>query len=202
LKNKEKNQTKFKIYGDEEQKIINNSISNQNDDRKSDLIKNDAAQEFLIEASFNKYQGQTSGFFKKFFLSSSLVMILCISAGLVYKIYLINEEINRIESKLVSYDSVGKNINSFLVDNGYEAIDFGNNDDESKNNEVVVENLENENNNTNTSETKYVVQDGDTLSSISQKFYGSENLYVRIVDRNKLTSENIIAGQTLFLPQD
>jgi len=49
----------------------------------------------------------------------------------------------------------------------------------------------------------YVVESGDTLSKISQKFYGSANQYMKIFEANqdKLTDPNkIMPGQQLRIP--
>ncbi len=46
----------------------------------------------------------------------------------------------------------------------------------------------------------YTVQSGDTLSSISKKFYGTSSEYKKIMEANKLTSENVSIGQELIIP--
>lgn len=46
----------------------------------------------------------------------------------------------------------------------------------------------------------YVVQPGDTLMSISNKFYGTRSLYTRVMKDNSLTSANVLkAGQVLVI---
>ena len=51
------------------------------------------------------------------------------------------------------------------------------------------------------SQTEYIVQTGDTLSSISKKFYGTTNLYNKIMEKNNLKSENLSEGQKLIIPE-
>lgn len=52
-----------------------------------------------------------------------------------------------------------------------------------------------------TSSQKYVVQEGDSLSSIASKFYGDANRWPDIARRNYLSSPtDIIPGQTLIIP--
>jgi len=48
--------------------------------------------------------------------------------------------------------------------------------------------------------TTYVVQRGDTLSSIAQRYYGNSGEYRRIMDANNLTNTNIFPGQPLIIP--
>ena len=50
----------------------------------------------------------------------------------------------------------------------------------------------------------YVVQQGDTLSEISQRFYGNAGQYMKIFNANKNTlndPDKIKAGQTLVIPE-
>lgn len=48
---------------------------------------------------------------------------------------------------------------------------------------------------------KYTVQPGDTLSKISQKFYGHANEYQKIADANGIENVNLIqVGQELTIP--
>ncbi len=48
---------------------------------------------------------------------------------------------------------------------------------------------------------EYVVKEGDTLFSISMKFYNSKDGEKRIIRANHLEEEDIYAGQTLLIPQ-
>ena len=48
---------------------------------------------------------------------------------------------------------------------------------------------------------KYTVQPGDSLSKISQKFYGSAGHYMKIAEANGIDDPNLIrAGQELDIP--
>ena len=47
---------------------------------------------------------------------------------------------------------------------------------------------------------RHKVQDGDTLQSISIKFYGTPNDWDKIYDHNKLTSTNLTRGTVLEIP--
>jgi LysM repeat protein len=48
---------------------------------------------------------------------------------------------------------------------------------------------------------KYTVQAGDTLSKISQKFYGNANEYTKIAQANGIDNPNLIkVGQELDIP--
>lgn len=52
-------------------------------------------------------------------------------------------------------------------------------------------------------ETLYLIQAGDTLASLAQKYYGNSNLYMTIFERNKDILEapdQIYVGQTIVLP--
>ncbi len=54
-----------------------------------------------------------------------------------------------------------------------------------------------------TSQRTYTIQPGDTLSGISQRFYGKASEYSKIVDANKETitdANKIRAGQTIVIP--
>ncbi|QHE52551.1 LysM peptidoglycan-binding domain-containing protein [Pontibacillus sp. HMF3514] len=48
---------------------------------------------------------------------------------------------------------------------------------------------------------EYVVREGDTLFSISMKFYKSKDGEKRIIRANHLEAEEIYVGQTLLIPQ-
>lgn len=48
---------------------------------------------------------------------------------------------------------------------------------------------------------EYVVKEGDTLFSISMKFYKSKDGKKRIIQANHLEAEEIYVGQTLLIPQ-
>lgn len=49
--------------------------------------------------------------------------------------------------------------------------------------------------------TTYIVESGDTLSSICRKFYGDANLYPKVADVNKITNPHLIfPGQKLNMP--
>ncbi len=48
--------------------------------------------------------------------------------------------------------------------------------------------------------TSYTVVSGDTLSSISRKFYGNSNEYQKIIDANNLTTDSLNLGQILKIP--
>lgn len=47
----------------------------------------------------------------------------------------------------------------------------------------------------------YTVKTGDTLYSIAQNYYGNGFLYPTIVEENKLSNENIEAGQKITIPK-
>ena len=51
-------------------------------------------------------------------------------------------------------------------------------------------------------EVEYIVESGDTLLKIAQKFYGAENsnLYVLIIERNGIATDHIHIGQKLIIP--
>ncbi len=51
-----------------------------------------------------------------------------------------------------------------------------------------------------TKEITYTVVSGDTLSSISKKFYGNSSQYQKIKDANNLTSDSLNLGQVLVIP--
>ncbi len=48
---------------------------------------------------------------------------------------------------------------------------------------------------------EYVVKEGDTLFSITMKFYNNKEAKSRIIKANHLEAEEIYAGQTLLIPQ-
>jgi nucleoid-associated protein YgaU len=53
-------------------------------------------------------------------------------------------------------------------------------------------------------ETIYVVQKGDTLSALAQRFYGKASLYMKIFEANRdvLSNPNLIKiGQKLRIPK-
>jgi LysM repeat protein len=48
---------------------------------------------------------------------------------------------------------------------------------------------------------RYTVQDGDTLNSISVRFYGTSDMVSRIMEYNGITDPNVIVtGRTIELP--
>ncbi|MCL2699573.1 MAG: LysM peptidoglycan-binding domain-containing protein, partial [Defluviitaleaceae bacterium] len=49
--------------------------------------------------------------------------------------------------------------------------------------------------------TRYTVVQGDNLSRISQRFYGSPAHYRHIMDANGMTRDTVFIGQTLQIPE-
>ena len=137
--------------------------------------------------------------FGKIFLNSLVIVFLCITVVLLYKIKVLNKNIDLMALEINEHKNIKKQLEIALSEN--------------ENMKKIIEELGNQNNNTsqeNITQTqnlvaaennikKYIVQRGDTLSSISQKFYGNENSYHKIIDTNHLSSENLSEGQELVI---
>ena len=137
--------------------------------------------------------------FGKIFLNSLVIVFLCITVVLLYKIKVLNKNIDLMALEINENKNIKKQLEMALSEN--------------ENMKKIIEELGNQNNNTsqeNITQTqnlvaaennikKYIVQRGDTLSSISQKFYGNENSYHKIIDTNHLSSENLSEGQELVI---
>ncbi len=137
--------------------------------------------------------------FGKIFLNSLIIIFLCITVVLLYKIKVLNKNIDLMALEISENKNIKKQLEIALSEN--------------ENMKKIIEELGNQNNNTsqeNIAQTqnliaaennikKYIVQRGDTLSSISQKFYGNKNSYHKIIDANRLSSENLKEGQELII---
>lgn len=137
--------------------------------------------------------------FGKIFLNSLIIIFLCITVVLLYKIKALNKNIDLMALEISENKNIKKQLEMALSEN--------------ENMKKIIEELGNQNNNTsqeNITQTqnlvvaennmkKYIVQRGDTLSSISQKFYGNRNSYNKIIDTNHLSSENLSEGQELII---
>ena len=118
---------------------------------------------------------------------------------MLYKIKVLNKNIDLMALEINENKNIKKQLEIALSEN--------------ENMKKIIEELGNQNNNTsqeNITQTqnlvvaennikKYIVQRGDTLSSISQKFYGNRNSYNKIIDTNHLSSENLSEGQELII---
>ena len=137
--------------------------------------------------------------FGRIFLNSLIIIFSCITVVLLYKIKVLNKNIDLMALEISENKNLKKQLELALSEN--------------ENMKKIIEELGNQNNNTsqeNITQTqnlvvsennikKYIVQRGDTLSSISQKFYGNKNSYNKIIDTNHLSSENLSEGQELII---
>ena len=137
--------------------------------------------------------------FGKIFLNLLLVVFLCVTVVLLYKIKLLNKNIDLMKLEIRENKNIKKQLELAFSEN--------------ENMKKIIEDLGNQNNNINQVDMpqtqnltlaennikKYIVQRGDTLSSISQKFYGNKNSYHKIIDTNHLSSENLSEGQELII---
>ncbi len=77
----------------------------------------------------------------------------------------------------------------------------GSETEQSSEGEIAEEPSQTPNESGSSGQTVYTVQSGDTLSSISQKFYGNSYSYDKIMEANDLKDPNsIYAGQQLIIP--
>lgn len=203
---------------------VNSDIQNVNDNKINDdlkvnendgtnicenemsLSKQDEIDSFFDEINFN------TGNFDLDFASKnrkhnkirgilySIILIVCLGTIIffAYKIKLLNKKIYLMQMTVSEYEMTKQKLELITAEN--------------KNMKTMIEDLSNrEIDNTqshNQDKTvpteknipkEYVVQKGDTLSSISKKFYGNSNLYTKIIEKNKLASENLSEGQKLLI---
>lgn len=153
-------------------------------------------------------------FIGKVFVASLFVVFLCIIAALIFKIDSLNNQIADMKSQVEENAQAKETLQKTLIENenmkkmiedlSNKKEDENESQDESQHEENNSSDEQNKQNETATAEnkdTEYVVQKGDTLSSISKKFYGNSNSYNKIIERNKLSSENLSENQKLIIPQ-
>ena len=124
--------------------------------------------------------------FGRIFLNSLIIIFSCITVVLLYKIKVLNKNLKK---QLELALSENENMKKIIEELGNQ------NNNTSQENITQTQNLVVSENNI----KKYIVQRGDTLSSISQKFYGNKNSYNKIIDTNHLSSENLSEGQELII---
>jgi nucleoid-associated protein YgaU len=153
----------------------------------------------------------------KIFTSISFIIFLAAIAFLCYKINLLNTKLINAQSRLEKNIDTKKELEAVLLENQNlkKTIDDLNNSQTSNSNVAQPQNISkplntkplnnpNIKNNNQAQEKKskeYIVQSGDTLSSISKKFYGNSNSYQKIMDQNKLLNDNLAENQKLIIPE-
>ena len=152
----------------------------------------------------------------KILTSLSFIIFLAAIAFLCYKINLLNTKLINAQSRLEKNIDTKKELEAVLLENQNlkKTIDdlnnkqtFNFNVDQTQNiskplntNPLNKPNIKNNNQVAEKKLREYIVQPGDTLSSISKKFYGNSNSYQKIMDQNKLLNDNLVEGQKLIIP--
>ena len=188
----------IKIEKLEDESIIESEISTSKS--KEDSFFDDISETQSFDFGIKNHKKVKSRFGKVFF-NSLTVVFLCITVLLMYKIKLLNKNIDLMELEIKENKNVKKRLEIALNENeSMKKIieELGNqNGDYVQKNMSQTQNLTVAENNI----KKYIVQRGDTLSSISQKFYGNKNAYSKIIDNNHLANENLSEGQELIISE-
>lgn len=161
-------------------------------------VRSNAENEFLN--NFNtrnfdsNYTKPKSSFFK-LFVSFLFVLFLCVITLLIFKINSLNKQIIELKSHIEENAQANEKLQTVLIENENlkKIIEDFNNPETEPEPSVPPEDE--------SKETEYIVQAGDTLSSISKKFYGSTNFYNKIIEKNNLTNENLHVNQKLIIPE-
>ncbi len=182
--------------------------------RQKRYERTDAASEFLNDIknsneAFDYDYMRPKSSLGKIFIASLFIIFLCIIAALIIKIDSLNNQIAEVKMKEADNSQAKQKLQEVLIENENMKKmieDLSNNQVTNENageNETEPQEVQTEKNNSVIvpSETKYVVQKGDTLSSISKKFYGTTNLYNKIAQKNNLKNENLSEGQKLIIPE-
>lgn len=185
---------------------INESDSANICENKMSLSKQDEIDSFFDEINFNTgnfnldFASKSRKHNKTRGILYSLILIVCLGTIIFfgYKIRLLNKKIYLMQMAVSEYEMTKQKLESITAEN--------------KNMKTMIEDLNNReiNNVQSLNQDKtvtakenitraYIVQNGDTLSSISKKFYGNSNLYTKIIEKNKLASENLSEGQKLLI---
>ena len=188
-------------------KVSDESVAKKDNDKSSEFLTSkkeiesffdDMSESQDFDFGVKNHKKVKIGF-GKIFLNSLTIIFLCITVVLLYKIKLLNKNIDLMALEINENKNIKKQLELALSEN--------------ENMKKIIEELGNQNNNVsqeNITQTqnlvvaennikKYIVQRGDTLSSISQKFYGNENSYNKIIETNHLSSENLSEGQELVI---
>lgn len=182
--------------------------------RQKRYERTDAASEFLNDIkdsneAFDYDYTRPKSSIGKLFIATLFIVFLCIIAALVFKINFLNNQIEEIKMTAQDNSQAKQKLQEVLIENENMKKmieDLSNNQVASENSEekeIEVEKPKDEPKTVSSapSQTEYIVQTGDTLSSISKKFYGTTNLYNKIMEKNNLKSENLSEGQKLIIPE-
>ena len=120
---------------------------------------------------------------------------MCVIALLIFKINSLNKQIIELKSHIEENAQANEKLQTVLIENENlkKIIEDFNNPETEPEPSVTPEDE--------SKETEYIVQAGDTLSSISKKFYGSTNFYNKIIEKNNLTNESLHVNQKLIIPE-
>ena len=196
--------------------IINNEFDNSNDGEKncdSNLCEDEVilTKQNEIDNFFDEVNSNTHDFnldfsnknkshkqIRKVLYNFLSVIFLGTIIFLSYKIKSLNKEIELMQMTVSEYKIAKHKLELMTTEN--------------KNMKKIIEDLGNkETNNSNSSNSdkisveeknlkkEYIVQKGDTLFGISKQFYKDGNLYTKIIDANKLVTENLSEGQKLLI---
>lgn len=170
--------------------------------------RSEAESEFLNDIHdkhdvFNYDYTKPKSSFGKIFVALLFFIFVCVIATLVFKINSLNNQIADIKLKLNENTKAKEDLQEALIENENlkkMVEDLSNNKTTTANNSSA-QTQNTSSTSGSSSETVYIVKNGDTLSSISEHFYGSTSFYNKIVERNKLTSENLSENQKLIIPE-
>lgn len=141
-----------------------------------------------------------------------IVVFLFILSLLIYKMNKMNTDLTNAQTQLREFTAAGgkeaiENLKlqlSTLTEENKKLKEgnTSNNDNQSQNNEnsQQTENSQSSNNETN-AQTEYTVVKGDNAWKISQKVYGTKDLYYKILEANNLSDNSTLTiGQKLIIP--
>lgn len=191
----------------------NNGIgNNKNEYKLKRYARSDAENEFLNDftdkhQAFDYDYSRPQNSLGKIFIASLFVIFLCLIAVLLFKINSLNTQLENVKLQVDENSKAKEKLQTVLIENENMKKmieDLGNNQKTEISSESVQPNQITNNYEAviphADQETEYIVQSGDTLSAISKKFYGTTNLYNKIIERNKLTTENLNENQKLIIP--
>lgn len=145
-----------------------------------------------------------------FGILSGVLFLTCfiMGAGLIQN----DDRINELESKLAAIDNSYKALLDEMGEKGAQSVFAAQKAKEGESTyttiaqtttttEKTTETTTEETKNTMEAKNKYVVQEGDSLSKISMKFYGSNKKMQEIMDLNGMDNpDKIYFGKVLYLP--
>ncbi len=185
----------------EKEQIISKDIAYKRKMRNEERMRNENRQRNNNATQRRPHKHKKSNL--AFIRITTTAVIILLAFALIYNINKVNNLKTDIYEKdllLKEYESINNEMSQLRLENESlkEQLSVLNPVDNTE--ETEEDGSTSENDAENALPTEYVVQSGDNLQKISNKFYGNKEYYTKIKEENSLQSNDLYVGQVLIIP--